>query len=356
MIHFVTPYSRQGPSSRVRVYEWLERIAVPHEVIGYASLPNSSPTTLLRHSGRVVEAERRLRRIAAEPSGNVFVHREASPLSRGSLERRLLTRAGFSVYDFDDALQWDAGEGPFFRRLAPKARKALVAAQTADRVIAGNAVLAEWAAGHNRDVVVVPSCVSPGAYRPKDEYELSERPRLVWIGSVDNEVYLEAIAPALREVNRRTGARLTMISSTAAHLGELEQIVDRLAWSEELQYARLSEFDVGIAPVPDEPYERGKCGYKLLQYAAAALPFVASPVGVNAQMLAHFGMPAPSDMDDWVDALDDLLMRPVSERGELGRRARVLAERDYSYDAWLPAWKDAAGLTTSSHQRAAVLT
>jgi glycosyltransferase involved in cell wall biosynthesis len=356
MIHFVTPYSRQGPSSRVRVYEWLERIAVPHTVIGYASLPNSSPTTLLRHPGRVVQAELRLRRITAERPDSVFVHREASPLSRGSLERRLLTRAGFSVYDFDDALQWDVGEGPVFRRLAPKARKALVAAQTADRVIAGNAVLAEWAASHNRDVVIVPSCVSPAAYRPKDDYELPEHPRLVWIGSVDNEAYLEAIAPALREVNGRTGARLTLISSTAPHLGELEQIIDRLAWSEELQHARLSEFDVGIAPVPDEPYERGKCGYKLLQYAAAGLPFVASPVGVNAQMLAHFGMPAPLDRDDWSDALVDLLMRSASERGELGRRARMLVERDYSYDAWLSAWKEAAGLTTSPQQRAAVLT
>jgi glycosyltransferase involved in cell wall biosynthesis len=356
MIHFITPYSRQGPSSRVRVYEWVERLSVPHAVIGYASLPNSSPTTLLRHPGRVVEAERRLRRIAAGRPERAFLHREASPVSRGELERRLLICAGFSVYDFDDALQWDVGEGPVFRRLAPKARKALVAAQTADRVIAGNAVLAEWAARHNKDVVVIPSCVSPAAYAPKDDYEVPERPRLVWIGSVDNEAYLHAIAPALREVNRRTGARLTLLSSTDARLGELESLVDRLAWSEELQHAGLSEFDVGIAPVPDEPYERGKCGYKLLQYAAAGLPFVASPVGVNAQMLAQFGMPAAVGIGDWIDALVDLLSRSANERGELGRRARMLVERDYSYDAWLPAWQEAAGLAPAPVAHDAVLT
>src|SRR5262249_9132084 len=150
--------------------------------------------------------------------------------------------------------QWDRGAGGFARRLAPKAPKAHLAVQLADRVIAGNPVLAEWAAHHNRDVVLIPSCVAPQSYPQKTDYELIEPPRLGWIGSADNEAYLRLVAPALHEVHRRTGARLTLIGTTVPSLGALESLIDRVGWSEETQHDHLAEFDVGIFPVPDEPY------------------------------------------------------------------------------------------------------
>ncbi len=265
-------------------------------------------------------------------------------MSRGGLERRLLASSEFSVYDFDDALQWDTGEGGMLRELAPKAPKALVAARRADRVIAGNAVLADWASQHNADVVVIPSCVSVDAYQPKTDYRLSDPPRLGWIGSVDNEAYLRLVAPALQEVHGRTGARLTLIGTTDRTLGDLEALIDRLRWSEAAQHADLAALDIGIAPMPDAPYERGKCGYKLLQYAAAGVPVVASPVGVNRELLSRFRMPAAENVGEWVEAILDVLGRSAGQRAELGRAAREVAQRNYSYDAWLPEWKDAVGI------------
>jgi glycosyltransferase involved in cell wall biosynthesis len=248
------------------------------------------------------------------------------------------------VYDFDDALQWDWGADRRLRRIAPKAPKALIAAQTADRVVAGNAVLAEWAAGHCRDVVIVPSCVAPERYGRKGDYTVSDPPRLGWIGSEGNESYLQDVAPALREVHRRTGARLTLIGTTRPKLGDLEDMIDRVAWSEPVQYALLAQFDLGLAPVPDAPYERGKSGYKLLQYGAAGTPVVASPVGVNRDIQAAFQMPAPESADEWADAILDLLTRPAHAREALGRRAREVIDRHYCFDAWLPRWRAAMGL------------
>jgi glycosyltransferase involved in cell wall biosynthesis len=285
----------------------------------------------------------------------LLLHREASPLSRGGLERNLLSAAAFSVYDFDDALQWDSGAGGRwdsgiagrFRRLAPKAPKALTAAQTADRVVAGNPVLAEWADKHSPDVVVIPSCVAPDRYRRKTDYTLGDPPRLGWIGSAGNEVYLELVGSALREVHRRTGARLTLIGTTRPSLGELEDMIDRVAWSESAQHELLAELDIGLAPVPDELYERGKSGYKLLQYAAAGTPVVASPVGVNREILSVLGMPAAEDSNEWADAILDLLARPAEARARLGARARELTELHYSFDAWLPRWREAMGLSGS---------
>jgi glycosyltransferase involved in cell wall biosynthesis len=344
VIHVVTPYGRDGPSSRVRVFEWLDRIAAPRTLSSYISHRNASPSDVARRPFAVLAAERRLRAMAAERPQRLLLHREASPLSRGALERRLISSAQFAVYDFDDALQWDWGQGGIHRRIAPKAPKARIAVEAADRVIAGNPVLAEWAAQHNRDVVVIPSCVDPGSYLRKADYRVGDPPRLGWIGSADNEAYLRLVAPALHEVHRRTGARLTLIGTTRRTLGDLERLIDRVAWSEATQRAVLPEFDVGIAPVPDEPYTRGKSGYKLLQYAAAGVPAIASPIGVNREILSQLGMPAAEGDGDWVDGILDLLTRPGESRAALGARARELAQRDYSYDAWLARWTEAVGV------------
>ena len=343
MIHVVTPYGRQGPSSRVRVFEWLDRTCVPRVLSSYISHWNSSPSHLLQHPIAVLAAERRLRGMASDRPQHLLLHREASPLSRGDLERRLLASSEFAVYDLDDALQWDLGGGRLYRRLAPKAPKALTAVQHADRVIAGNEVLGDWASRHNSDVVVIPSCVSPESYRQKTDYELNDPPRLGWIGSPDNERYLALVAPALREIHRRTDARLTLICRTQPSLGDLENMIDRVPWCEATQHEMLADFDIGIFPLTDEPYSHGKCGYKLLQYGAAGVPAVASPIGVNEQILSELGMPAARDNGEWVEAIFDLLSRSADIRATLGRRARDETQARYSYDAWLPQWRRAVG-------------
>jgi glycosyltransferase involved in cell wall biosynthesis len=353
VIHVVTPYGRDGPSSRVRVFEWLDRIGAPRAVSAYISHRNSSPSYLARHPVAVITAERQLRRMASDRPQRLLLHREASPLSRGDLERRLLLRSQFAVYDFDDALQCDWGAGGHLRRLAPKAAKALLAVQHADRVIAGNPVLADWASQHNADVIVIPSCVSPASYRQKTDYQVSDPPRLGWIGSPDNEVYLRLVAPALREVHRRTGARLTLIGTTRPTLGDLESLIDRVSWSEATQHSQLADFDLGIAPLPDQPYTRGKCGYKLLQYAAAGTPALGSPIGVNQQILSEFGMPAPSNNGEWLDAIIDFLTRSATARAALGRAARNTTQQHYSYDAWLSRWYEAVGIRNSPATRRA---
>jgi glycosyltransferase involved in cell wall biosynthesis len=276
-----------------------------------------------------------------------LLHREASPLSRGGLERRLLTRSEFAVYDFDDALQSDWGAGGWVRRLAPKAPKALISVTMADRVIAGSPMLAEWASEHNRDVVLIPSCVSPMSYEQKTDYRVSDPPRLGWIGSVANEAYILPLAPALHEIHRRTGARLTLISGARRTLGDLEALIDRVAWSEAAQHSTLAHFDIGIMPLPDTPYTRGKAGYKILQYAAAGTPAIGSPVGVNGRLLSELGMPAPATPDEWTDAILDVLTRSVATREMMGRSAHRTIQQRYSYDAWLPRWEHAVGVIES---------
>jgi glycosyltransferase involved in cell wall biosynthesis len=340
----ITPYGRGAGSSRVRVFEWIDRIGTDFAVGSYLSLPDAAPSRLVRRPVSLARAELGLAAVARARPRRLLLHREASPLSRGWWERRLLRSAEFAVYDFDDALQWDRGEGGLVRRLAPKAGKAQVAVRQADRVIAGNAVLADWASGHQRDVVVIPSCVALEDYTRKTSYALHDPPRLGWIGSAHNEACLLLIAGALKEVHRRTGARLTLVGTTTASLGELETIVDRIAWSPDSQRGAPAGMDVGLMPLPTTAYSLGKCGYKLLQYAAAGLPAVASPLGVNDLLLSEFGMPAARTQDEWAGAILGLMESSTAERERVGRTAREIAARRYSYDAWLPAWTAALEL------------
>ena len=157
--HAVTPYGRGAGSSRVRVFSWTDRMADPPTVLDYIGANRASPRLLGRRARDVLGAEHELRRLASRGTDWLLLHREASPLSRGGLEVDVVRSAGFSVYDFDDALNVDVGEGPRWRRLAPKAAKVEAAVRAVDRVVAGNEVLADWASSLARDVVVVPSCV-----------------------------------------------------------------------------------------------------------------------------------------------------------------------------------------------------
>ncbi|MES5818000.1 glycosyltransferase family 4 protein [Streptomyces sp. RG80] len=340
----ITPYSRGAGSSRVRVFEWLDRVDTHFTVSSYASFTDAAPTRLVRHPLTVARAEQRLHRLALARPARLLLHREASPLSRGWWEQRLLTCADFAVYDFDDALQWDRGTGGLARRWAPKAAKASLAVRHADRVIAGNEVLGDWAAQHHGDVVVIPSCVAPEDYVPKTSYAVHDPPRLGWIGSQGNEGCLLLVADALEELHRRCGARLTLVGTTQRRLGRMETFIDRVAWSPKSQRTLPAQLDIGLMPLPSSPYTLGKCGYKLLQYGAAGLPAVATPVGVNAEILRRFRMPAPIDEDDWVDVIQGLLNASDAVREQLGRHARDVVGRSYSYDAWLPRWRAALEL------------
>ncbi|MFN2540325.1 MAG: glycosyltransferase [Mycobacteriales bacterium] len=344
----MAPYGRAGASARVRVLAWVERLGLEVVSHDYLGLPHSRPTALLHDLPGLLAAERRIRDVASRSHATLLLHREASPLSRGAIEARLLGNAEHGVYDFDDALQWDHGRGMALRRWAPKSSKCLAAVRAADRVIAGNVVLAEWASEWARDVVVVPSCVDPASYPVKTEYGVHDPPRLGWIGSPTTERYLLAIAPSLLEVHRRTGARLTVISSGTASLGALTDMVDRVTWTESQVGTAMTQWDVALAPLADDLMARGKCAYKLLQYGAVGLPVVGSPVGVNRQVLDAFGGLAVDGVRPWTDALLSLLAASASELRHRGRTARDAVTKDYSYDAWASAWLAALELQPST--------
>jgi glycosyltransferase involved in cell wall biosynthesis len=205
----------------------------------------------------------------------------------------------------------------------------------ASLVIVGNEYLADRAikAGA-RNVEYLPSVVDVSQYKVTDSG--SDSPfRIGWIGSPVTAPYLALIQEAMRELSRESDVRLVLIGA-----GDFQPFphvpTTILPWSEDIERRLSQEFDVGIMPLMDGPFERGKCGYKLVQYMASALPVIASPVGVNQQIvepqvngyLAHTST-------DWLTALREL-RDSVQKRKMLGQRGRQKAEQMYNLQVTAP--------------------
>lgn len=322
--HLLAPYGASNSTVRTRGLHWIER------GIAAGRIP---PDGVAVHAPGFPRAP-------VPPEARVLLLRNVRRLTRGGAESRMLRRAALGVYDLDDGLPWDDGNlpalGHWTKRPFPRSLVARRAAAAADRVVAGNDVLADWATEHCDDVRVVPTCVEPSDYGARDNWALRDVPVLGWIGSPATETYLIGIAPALVEVHRRTGARLAMVSGPGVVAPELAPFTDRADWTP-AAVRTVADWDVGLMPLRDGPYERAKCGYKLLQYAASGVPAVGSPVGVNRTMLAEMDGLAPTTGDEWVDALCAVISESAQRREARARAGLALAGR-YSYDAWEEAF------------------
>ncbi len=295
------------PSTRVRVttlLPWLEREGVRAEVVAWPRRP--------RQRWRLLERCRR---------HDVVVLQKVLPTA---LELHLLRRASHRlIYDLDDAVFLRAAGGgqPSRTRAARFARLC----RLVDGVTAGNRYLAEAARQQGARTWLVPSSVP--VERPPRNHTFSVPPVVGWIGSQHTLPYLEAIAGALGEAARRHPFRLHVIADAVPQIPQVEVVP--IPWSEATEEGELRRLDVGLMPLPDDPWTRGKCAYKLLQYMAAGVPWVASPVGMNRELAEADGGGLLATDTTFAETLADLLESP-ERRAALGRRGRLMVERHYS--------------------------
>jgi glycosyltransferase involved in cell wall biosynthesis len=243
------------------------------------------------------------------------------------LLERLLSRRIPLVFDFDDAIYLgDTSSANAWSRGIKLRSKTEMICRLANHVIVGNEFLAEFASQYARAVTVIPTTIDTEVY---DVLPRSKNERLVvgWSGSATTLPYLASMATALRRLRGRQDFELRIIGG---HL-ELDGVsVRSKPWRLETEVSDLLEFDVGLMPLSDDDWSRGKCGLKALQYMALAIPPVVSPVGVNATIVRDGvnGFHARSE-DEWVDRIA-LLLRNPSLRRRLGDEARKTVEAIYS--------------------------
>ena len=209
------------------------------------------------------------------------------------------------IYDFDDAVMYspekpESDWSSHFRLFQRTVR-------LSDMVIAGNSYLAKHAQRFNNNVKVLPTGLDTTAYDIETTSESDDKVRLVWIGSKSTLKYLAEIKPALEQIGECfSNVVLRIICDEFFDLQNMQ--VEKCRWSLAGQYSDLLSGDIGLAPLPDNRFTRGKCGFKILQYEAAGFPVVSSPVGVNSEYVIDnvTGYHA-SDISQWIDSLSRLI-------------------------------------------------
>ena len=216
--------------------------------------------------------------LTARRYDKVVVHSEAQPYLPPVLEWLLVKLGVPYVYDFDDAIfhKYDAHTSAVVRRLFSDKIRRVIRGATA--VIAGNEYLASYARAANGNVTIIPTVVDTTRYVPGGRSR-SRDDRLVigWVGSPSTATFLLDRVDALRIMCRDIGARLVLVGSGPLSLPGVP--VEIRPWREETEVTDIQGFDIGIMPIPDTPWARGKCGFKLIQYMACGLPVVASGRG-----------------------------------------------------------------------------
>lgn len=229
------------------------------------------------------------------------------------------------LVDIDDAVHLRRG-GIAAKRLAT----------LADLVVVGNHWLAEIWRKWNPAVEILPTAVDADRYQVRP---LPEKPTIGWIGSSGNLHYLAGIAPALaRAVRRFPETEIAVCCDRPPELPGLP--VRYVQWSGDVEADFLASISIGVMPLADGPWERGKCSFKMLQYMAAGRPCVVSPVGMNNEILreAECGL-AATTFDQWSEALSSLIAdRQAAER--LGATGRELAATRYSVAVLAPRFAE----------------
>ncbi len=334
-------YARLGASSRLRTYQYLPLLESSGFQITVAPLLGDQYIEDLYAGKRksflkIVKAyfKRLLWMKRAINYDVVWVEKEFLPWFPAWLELSVLPKRARLVVDYDDAIfhQYDHHPSAFVRMLLGKKIDAVM--RRADMVVAGNSYLAHRAqhAG-SKHIEIVPTVVDTSRYVTVAKSNM-DIVTIGWIGSPATAHYLHLIAPTLLEVARIKNVRFVAVGANADQLADLP--VSAAPWTEANEVERIQQFDIGIMPLPDEPFERGKCGYKLIQCMACGKPVVASPVGANSEIVRDGidGFWATSQAD-WIAALTKLI-DDSALRLRLGSAGRERVETLYSLHVAAP--------------------
>lgn len=327
-------------SSRLRTFQYIPFLEAAGATVSTRSFFDATYLTNLYIQGernRLNVARAYLRRLKdsfhARRYSVVWLEKELFPYLPGFFERELTLLGIPYVVDYDDASfhTYDQHRNPMIRSILGNKLDGLI--RGAQTITVGNSYLGSYAEHHGaRRVVRIPTVVDLRRYAVSPMHP-SNRFRVGWIGTPATTKYLKLLEAPLLQLNQIIP--LTLVTIGASPIQPFGVPLEQHPWSEDSEAALLSTIHAGVMPLPEEPWERGKCGYKLVQYMASGRPVVASPVGVNSDLVsAEVGFLA-SSTSEWVNALAKL--SESHERcASMGIRGRELVEREYSIQVTAP--------------------
>ncbi len=347
-------YGPQAASHRVRLSQFQPGLAVTgidlqiQSLLDNAYLQRSFKGRRPSLRGLLAAYGRRLQALhQANRFDLAIVYAELLPFLPGWLERQL-TQIPF-LYDCDDAffLKYRSGRLRLLQPLFGAKADRLMAAAVA--VTVGNTWLSAHARRFNNNVTVLPSVVDTNQFLPLPPLPVgrSVKPFTVgWIGSPSTAPYLKLLVQPLQQLACERTVRLLVVGGPAPAIAGVEVIAQ--PWSLEQEVPLIQQFDVGVMPLPDTPWTRGKCAYKLIQCMACGIPVVASRVGANVDAVPpECGFLAEST-EQWLEALRRLLA-DTNLRQQMGSAARLWVEQRYSLRCALPVFSGVIKRAAASH-------
>ena len=338
LIAFVPYPPNTTPSQRFRIEQWrgvLDELGIQIRLAPFADLRLMS---LLYQPGRAAQKiagmiagfVRQARNVAtAGRVDAILIHRAACLAGPALLERVLTLWRKPILFDFDDAiyLRHTSGANRLFDWLKFPGKTAALC-RLSSFVVAGNEYLAAYARKHNPRVVVVPTSIDTDLYTPMEREDWSGRVTIGWTGSATSLTYLETFAPVLRELLRRRDVEIRVQSNRPPALSGIPVVWQ--PWSPETEIQEIRRYHIGIKPMPDDPWARGKCPMKELQYMALGVPAVCSAVGTSVEVIrdGENGFLA-TNLDQWLEHLTRLV-DDAALRRTIGLAGRQTVEERYS--------------------------
>lgn len=326
------------PSQRYRVEQWLPYLQSQGISIDLRPFADGDLMRLLHKPGRraakalasAIRFAHRVSDVMATPRYDaVLIHRTACIAGPAVLERFIPLLGRPLIYDFDDAIFMlhTTEANKRFGWLKFPGKTATIC-RLSTHVIVGNSYLAEYAQRYNPRITIIPSSVDTERYQPMKKERASGPVVIGWMGSSTSQTHLELFAPVLRELIVRRNIELRVISDRKPLLPGIPFVWR--PWSASTEIEDLAQFDIGIMPMPDDTWARGKCAMKALLYMSMAIPAICSAVGTNREVIRHRenGLLATSSRE-WIDNLEALI-DDAALRERLGRAGRQTIEDHYS--------------------------
>lgn len=279
----------------------------------------------------------------------VFIAREAFVTGTTVFERGLKKSGAKIIFDFDDSI-WinvvsESNKALSWLKDANKTSKII---SLSHKVFAGNKYLSDYANQYNDQVVIIPTTIDTDTYKPN--YSIDKRKITIgWSGSTSTIQHFKYAIPALQQLKEKFGDQITIEVIGDANYNHEPLGIVGSAWNSKTELEDLHRFDIGIMPLPDDEWTKGKCGLKGLQYMALEIPTIMSPVGVNGEIIQDGvnGFLA-SSTEEWVSKLSLLIENPEL-RVNLGKEGRRTVEKQYSVISQQEAYLNQFNLLISDY-------
>jgi glycosyltransferase involved in cell wall biosynthesis len=269
----------------------------------------------------------------------VFIQREALLLGSSYFEKQFFKRHKV-IFDFDDSI-WLLDTSPENKKFEflKNPNKTKINIANAHVVIAGNNYLANYANQFNKNVIIIPTTIDTDLHQPKSELrssndiQLDKKIIIGWSGSISTIKHFEMAIPAIKQIQNKYPNKIEIHVIGQGSYSHSEINVVGKKWAAETEVDDLNCFDIGIMPLPDDEWVKGKCGLKGLSYMACGVATVMSPVGVNKEIIEHGvnGLLA-STTQEWVECLSQLI-EDSNLRQQLGEAGRQTVVKTYSVNA-----------------------